>query len=207
MKTALVSMFAAGLLASAAIGSAQAQTATVVGTITACYFAQNCGFVPVIDGPSFQFTNTGKTAITAAKFTVMANASDSVVKDSYFIGRIAPGASVVVTAGASNDKRTHPGGGMFTYIGGALDTSDSGPDADNMKFVFSGMAGTQKVTSGTILVSKSAGPSNDGTVAHLNFLGGPANADGPCNDCFGPKQIALITLVPLPAAALTEGLQ
>jgi hypothetical protein len=30
-------------------------------------------------------------------------------------------------------------------------------------------------------------------VSRINFLGGPDNADGPCNDCVGPFQIGTLT--------------
>jgi hypothetical protein len=37
-------------------------------------------------------------------------------------------------------------------------------------------------------------------VSSLNFLGGPGNADGPCNDCYGSKVIANITIASTDAA-------
>lgn len=69
-------------------------------------------------------------------------------------------------------------------------------DAESIKFTISGKMGQNGVSSGTILTGATAGPSNDGTVEHLNFLGGPDNADGPCNDCFGPKKIAVLKARP-----------
>jgi hypothetical protein len=149
-----------------------------------------------VDAPAFLFTNTGSAAITGARFLIKANSAASVVADHYQLGTIMPGASIAIVPGASNDKKTHPAGGFFTYIapGEPLDTSDSGPDDNTIVFAFEGKIGKQKVTSGNILVGKSAGPSMDGTVASLNFLGGPGNADAPCGDCFGNTVIAQLTV-------------
>jgi hypothetical protein len=149
-----------------------------------------------VDAPAFQFTNTGTVAITAAKFVIKANTAASVVADSYRIGTIAPGASVTIVPGASNDKKTHPSGGFFTYVapGTPLDTSDSGPDDSSIVFEFQGRMGKLAVNSGKILTGASAGPSVDGSVASLNFLGGPGNADGPCGDCFASTVIANLTV-------------
>ncbi len=150
---------------------------------------------PPVDAPAFQFTNTGTAAITFASFSIAANASLGIVKDTFHIGTIAPGASFVIVPGASNDKKVHPSGGFFTYSspGNPLDTSDSGPDADGIVFKFSGKIGSHAVSSGNFKPGNSKSRSVDGTVATLNFLGGPGNADGPCNDCFGTKTVAKIT--------------
>jgi hypothetical protein len=149
-----------------------------------------------VDAPAFQFTNTGTVAITGATFTIKANTALNVVKDVYHIGKIAPGASYVIVPGASNDKKTHPTGGFFTYSapGNPLDTSDSGPDDNALVFKFAGKAGTATASSVNITPGASVAPSTDGTVAAINFLGGPGNADGPCNDCVAPKVIANITV-------------
>ena len=149
-----------------------------------------------VDAPAFLFTNTGTAAITGAKFEIKANAAASVVADSFKIGTIQPGAGFTIVPGASNDKKTHPTGGFFTYSapGNPLDTSDSGPDDSSIVFEFSGHIGKAKVSSGRILTGKSAGPSVDGSVASLNFLGGPGNADGPCGDCFASTVIANLTV-------------
>jgi len=157
---------------------------------------------PQVDAPAFQFTNTSKTAITAATFEIVANAKLGIVHDVFHIGKLKPGASFVIVPGASNDKKTHPSGSFFSFSspGNPLDTSDSGPDANNVKFEFNGKIGTQAVSSGGIEPGASAGPSADGTVASLNFLGGPGNADAPCNDCFATKVIANITTVSTNAA-------
>jgi hypothetical protein len=150
---------------------------------------------PPVDAPAFQFTNTGTAAITSASFSIAANASLGIVKDIFHIGTIAPGASFVIVPGASNDKKVHPSGGFFTYSapGNPLDTSDSGPNANAIVFKFSGKIGSQAVSSGNFKPGNSKSPSVDGTVASLNFLGGPGNADGPCNDCYATKVVAKIT--------------
>jgi hypothetical protein len=158
---------------------------------------------PAVDAPAFQFTNTGTAAITSATFSIAANPSLGVVKDSFHIGTIAAGASFVIVPGASNDKKVHPSGGFFTYSapGNPLDTSDSAPNANDIVFKFSGKIGSRAVSSGNFKPGSSKAPSVDGTVASLNFLGGPGNADGPCNDCYGTRVVAKITEA---AAAATE---
>jgi len=182
-------------------GFAYAQTA--VGTINACYYSAECAYsattslTPPTDGPAFQFTNTGTLPIKNAKFTVKPLKKISLVGDHYSIGTIAPGASVAIIVGASDDKKKHPTGGFFTFIGPSspYDTSDANLDSDGIEFVFTGKVGTSAVSSGVIVTGATAGPSVDGSVAKLNFLGGPGNADGPCNDCFGSTQIGTISTV------------
>lgn len=175
--------------------SASAQTA--VGIITVCYFAPACsyttaiGLTPPVDAPAFEFTNTSDSDIAGAKFTI--HAMTGLTQDQFVIGKIPAHKSVIVVPGYSNDRKVHSAGSFFTYTGTPFDTSDSGPSANTIKFSFTGKIGTVSVTSGVIVTGKTTGPSNDGTVSHLNFLGGPANTDGPCNDCFGPKQIAILT--------------
>jgi hypothetical protein len=172
---------------------------TSVGTVTACYFSAECtytasiGLSGVVDGPAFEFTNTGRTAIRGASFTINGNKKLAVVRSVYKIGTIKPGASVVVVPGYSNDGKTHAAGTFFYYSDSVLDTSDSGPDSNSIVFVFKGKIGSTAVSSGNILVGASEGPSEDGSVAELNFLGGPDGEDGPCNDCFAPKVVANIT--------------
>jgi hypothetical protein len=202
---------AAFALAASIPGVAMAQTA--VGTIYACYYSAECAYsgnsnlTPPTDGPAFQITNTGTEKITGAVLAVKALKKISLVADKYTIGTIAPGASVAIIVGASNDKKKHPTGGFFTYIGptSPYDTSDANLDSDGIKFEFSGKIGTTKVTSGIILTGATAQESVDGSVASLNFLGGPGNADGPCNDCFGSTQIATLTTVATTTARDTLG--
>jgi hypothetical protein len=162
------------------------------------------GATPV-DAPAFQFTNTSATAITDAKFSISPNAKAGVALDVFHIGTIKPGASFVIVPGASNDKKVHKAGAFFAYSspGNPLDTSDSGPNANNLKFTFAGKIGTQSVSSGGFEPGQSLSKSVDGTVGSLNFLGGPGNADGPCNDCYAMKVVA--TLVATPAAVVPPG--
>jgi hypothetical protein len=195
-------------------------TKPIIGRITVCYYTANCSFAiatskvlnakphtdtdsdhvntpavlksAVVDAPAFQITNTGKYPITSARLTIAANAKLSVARDSFAIGKILPGKSFVVIPGLSNDNRTHATTSLFYHSGSALDTSDSGPDDDAIIFQFTGLIGKQVVSTGNIVTGATAGPSNDKTVAKLNFLGGPGNADGPCNDCFGPRLIGRI---------------
>jgi hypothetical protein len=215
----------AGLALAASIQAASAQTVVGTVTVcyysTECAFANIPGIVHApdeaqklrdsgehqgvlavsatgatpVDAPAFEFTNTSKTAITGANFSIAANGKDGVALDVFHIGTIKPGASFVIVPGASNDKRVHKAGAFFAYSspGTPLDTSDSGPNANNLKFTFDGVVGKQQVTSGPIEPGNSLSKSVDGTVASLNFLGGPGNADGPCNDCYAAKIVAQIT--------------
>ena len=215
-----------------AVGIAQSTTAHAqqVGTVTVCYYSQECGFaqtpngvqgvrgvprirsrhdigehraarvkaatdVSPVDAPAFEFTNSGSAIITDAKFLIEASPADGVAKDTFRIGSIAPGASFVIVPGASDDGKMHASGAFFTHSASntALDTSDQGPDANDLVFLFVGRVAGAKVSSGRIAVAKSIAPSADGTVAAINFLGGPGNADGPCSDCVAPKAVAIIT--------------
>ena len=190
-------------------GAQPAEAATAVGTISVCYYSAECTYAGgVVDAPVFLFTNTSGAAITGARFAIAKSTKLSIVADKFVLGTIKAGASAVIVTGLSNDKKNHPAGGFFAAVGGPKDTSDGGPDADSIVFTFSGKSGTAQVTSGKIKVGTSAGPSKDGTVAHLNFLGGPANGDGPCGDCFASTVIATLSVAPtqtLPAA-LIDGL-
>jgi len=173
---------------------------TVVGTISVCYYAPNCtytesiGLNPPVDSPAFLITNTSDSVITNAKFTIKPNKANEVAKDSFKIGKLKPGHSIVIVPQYSNDGGTnHPPGAFFFFTGSPLDTSESGPDANTIKFIFTGSMGGLAVSSGIIEPKATLGPSNDGTVSRINFLGGPGNADGPCNDCVGPYQIGTLT--------------
>jgi hypothetical protein len=200
-KTGLSRALLIGAAAAAMWFAAPAAAQTNVGTITVCYYVPSCtytnsiGLAPPVDSPAFQITNTSGSPITHAVFTIQRNRKLEVTKDQYMIGRIPAGKSVVIVPGYSNDGKTnHPPGAFFSYSGSPTDTSESGPDADGVSFSFRGTLGASTVTSGPIRAGDTAGPANDGTISHLNFLGGPANADGPCNDCFGPKQIGTLTI-------------
>ncbi|MGC2111621.1 MAG: choice-of-anchor tandem repeat GloVer-containing protein, partial [Candidatus Korobacteraceae bacterium] len=136
--------------------------------------------------PVFIFQNSSGSDNTNAVFYMNGDG----YQDSYNLGTIPAGTYVTVTPGLSND------GGLnhtfFQYTGVPLDTSDEGPNGDDVQFWLIGQQGLQHVTSGVFTPGQTAGPSNDGTVSYLNFLGGPGNADGPCNNCFGPKVVAML---------------
>lgn len=174
-----------------------------VGTIIVCYYSQECsyteavvGYSGPVDAPAFEFTNSASAAITNATFTIEKNKKNSALKDTYTIGTIKAGASVVVIPGFSNDGKKRSNTHLFFYYAGTpRDTSEVGPDADAIKFSFKGKSAGNPVASGMILTGKTAGESNDKTVSKINFLGGPSNADGPCNDCVGPYAIATISSV------------
>jgi hypothetical protein len=213
------------MAAALAIGVAGRANAQSVGTINVCYYTPECGFAaaalpadmrvkpkgdrdhvkhgraesnPVVDAPAFQFVNNGATPIKGAVFKILANKKLSIPADSYDIGTIPANSSVTLLVGASNDGKTRPDSSYFFWYFGAnspRDTSDVGPDDDAITFEFTGKVGKTKVSSGTILTSATAGAANDGSVAHINFLGGPGNADGPCNDCVGPYVIGQINPV------------
>ncbi len=151
-----------------------------------------------IDAPAFQIANTGTLAITDAYLTMLADTAESVPRDAYRIGTIKPGRRVTIVPGNSNDKRTHPPTGLFYFrgLGDPLDTSDAVPNANAVTLVFTGKIGTQSVTSGRIVAGASVAPSADGTVAALNFLGGPGNSDGPCGDCVDSEVVGMINYSP-----------
>jgi len=158
--------------------------------IEACYFcANNFGGLGVIDGPTFLIRNTGNTSLTNLVFSADIGGA---TQDSFAVGTIAAGGSVIIEPGVSQDGGAHSG--FFTFLGNALDTSEVGPEGDNIKFELTGLRNGQVVDTGIFTAGQTAGPSTDGSVAHINFLGGPGNADAPCGDCFGPKAIATFNL-------------
>lgn len=180
------------------LGASAAAGATV-GTITACYFSAECTYTkplsltPPVDAPAFRITNSGSQDITDAKFTVLADKKAGLKKDTFVIGKIRAGKSVVIVPGFSDDHRKHASGAFFAFLDSPLDTSDANYDANSIKFLFTGKSSAGAVSSGKILTGATAGPSKDGTVKDLNFLGGPNNDDGPCEDCFAPKEIGTLT--------------
>jgi hypothetical protein len=181
-------------LSVAALAGGQVQAQTVVGTITACYFAQHCPFLKKtgpIDGPAFQITNTGTSDITGARFSILRDTKLSIQGDSFALGRIKAGTSKVIIVGVSDDRKSHLPLAFFTATGTALDTSDAGTHDDKTRFSFKGQIGATAVLSGTITAGDTARVANDGTVGIINFLGGPD--DAPCSDCFGPVQIGTLT--------------
>ncbi len=174
------------------VGAAQAGT---VGSIAACYFCSapagnNFGF-GVQDAPIFQFTNTSGNAITNATFTIEAS-GDNATADTFNIGTIAAGASFDLFVGVTSD-----GGSGHTFFApagsGGRDTSDFGPDSNSVAFEFLGMSNGSSVSSGVFTAGQSAMTSLDGSVSGLNFLGGPAGADGPCNNCYYNADVANIS--------------
>jgi hypothetical protein len=193
----------------------------VYGNVTVCYYTPNCTFPivasglvnplsqpqrdgdhptaitpassAVVDGPAFQITNTGTAPMTSVKLKILANASLGVKEDIFTIGTISPGNSFVVIPGLSNDGKKRKSSLFFYYSGSALDTSDSGPNANAITFEVNGIVNGKGVTTGDMEAGTTVGPSNDKTVSAINFLGGPGNADGPCNDCVGPIVIGTIS--------------
>lgn len=162
--------------------------ASPVGAIQVCYY---CVAGPGVsdfglglqDAPIFHFTNVTGSNITNASFTIFAS-GDNPTQDTFQIGTIGAGSFFNLWVGVTND-----GGAGHTFftsgIAGGRDTSDVGPDSDAIQFQFLGVWNNQPLSSGIFTPGATAGPSLDGTVAHLNFLGGPANGDGPCNGgCF-----------------------
>jgi len=161
--------------------------ADIVGNVEVCYFCSvgfgNLQSTKLQDGPIFEINNTSSVSITDALFT--ANG------DSFNVGTIAAMSSVILTPGISSDGSSHSG---FWHVTGAiLDTSDAGPDGSDTQFSFTGLQGALTVSSGIFTPASSLRAANDGTVASLNFLGGPANADLPCFDCYGPAIVATLS--------------
>jgi hypothetical protein len=77
--------------------------------------------------------------------------------------------------------------------GSILDTSDDGPNANDTPFGLTALFGVTAATTGIFTPATSIQAlSNDGVVSNINFLGGPENTDGPCNDCYGPTIVANI---------------
>jgi hypothetical protein len=154
----------------------------------------------VQDGPIFEINNLTSTPLTSVMFT--ANG------DTYNVGTISGLGSVLLIPGVSS-AGVSPGdtSGFWAVTGALLDTSDSGPSANNTPFDLTALFGAQVATTGTFTPGTSLQTeSNDGTVndGGINFLGGPGNNDGPCNDCYGPDVVATINTAnaatPLPAA-------
>lgn len=160
----------------------------VVGNIEVCYFCnKDFGFGLFQDGPTFAISNTSTTNIVGGTLTIGPTGGS----DSFSVGAIPAGGRAVVAPGLSNDGGT--GHSFFAFHGGILDTSDSGQNGSDTQFRFLAQEGSFVVDSTVFTPAATQGPSLDGTVAVLNFLGGPNNADAPCNNCFD-KIVATLTL-------------
>ena len=142
----------------------------------------------VLDGPAFVIQNTSDYAISDGVLSIGPGGVST--PDSYDVGTIPAGGNVVIVPGLSNDGQSHPSGGFFAYTGSNLDTSDSGPNEDDVQFEFTGMGDGVKLDSGIFTPAATQGASDDGTVSNLNFLGGPGDNDQPCTNCFGPAVVA-----------------
>jgi hypothetical protein len=156
-----------------------------VGNIEVCYSRDNCFFEGTLDGPIFLFHNTSATDITSGVFKIGPGGGFT---DSFNVGTIAAGTTVGVVPGVSDDGGT--GHTFFAFVcpypGCIRDTSEVevGPNGNNTQFRFTGQQGSKPVDSGVFTPAPTQGPSLDGTVSNINFLGGPGNNDGPCNSCF-----------------------
>jgi hypothetical protein len=197
----------AGLLFTASCLLVPAGAATI-GDIQAFYNSSSNFNQGVQDGTIFVIENTSASAITNGVFSLVGT-------DSFNVGTIAAHSNFILTPGISNDGGS--GHTFFSHTGSVLDESDSGPDGNNTQFSFTGLVGGQTVlsfdasgllTPGIFTPNFTKGPSNDGTLEVVNFLGGLD--DGPCNNCFGPKIVANLALaevtgVPEPSTLLLFG--
>ncbi len=173
--------------------------AGVVGDIQAFYNAPNTFGVGVIDAPAFVFENTSGNAITGSAFTIDPGTASA---DTFTIGTIAGGGSFTLIPGQSNDGAA--GHTFFAFLGGPLDTSDSGQDGDGISFQFTGLQNGVAISSGVFTAGASARPAGDGSVPSINFLGGPN--DGPCNDCFDPTKVAVLSTPAVPEVSTVASL-
>lgn len=162
----------------------------------------NVGDGAPIDGPVFVFVNTSSTPITNALFSVSDAASS--VQDSFTIGTLGPNQTFILVPGVTDDGQNHGSNNFFTVTGTPNDTSDNGPSDNAARFTFTGQQGGTQIQSVDVCGIVGApvftpactqGASNDGAVPNINFLGGPGDNDGPCNNCFGPQIVALLNTV------------
>jgi hypothetical protein len=163
--------------------------------LTAACAANNAA--GVLDGPAFVILNTSGIDITNAVLTVIG-------EDFFDVGTISANSSVTVIAGISNDGQSHGASNFFTATGSAFDSSDHFSSLNTDQLELTGQQGGAQVQSldvcGIIAApiftpACTAGPSTDGTVSSINFLGGPGDNDAPCNNCFAPQIVAnLITV-------------
>ncbi len=144
-----------------------------------------------LDGTVFAIENASSTPITDGVLTINPPGGP---EDQYNVGVIPADQFVLVEPGISNDGGTNHT--FFKVTGTLLDESDLGPNANDVQFEFTGMQGTSTIDSGVFTPAATAGPSNDGKVSNLNFLGGPGDNDEPLSDGFGPKVVASLTATP-----------
>jgi hypothetical protein len=142
------------------------------------------------DAPVFIIENTSGVAITGAVLTVT---PPGAAADSFHVGTIPAGGHAFVEPGVSNDGATKHT--FFAVTGSPLDTCDSGPTSNSTQFELTGVQNGAAIASGVFTPAATAGPSNDGAVSDINFLGGPGDVDPPTNDVFGPKVVATLTSV------------
>jgi hypothetical protein len=182
--------------------------AGVLGDIQAFYNSNSNFNQGVQDGTIFVIENTSASAITNGVFSLVGT-------DSFSVPTIAAGGHFILSPGLSNDGGS--GHTFFAHTGTLVDESDTSTDGNNTQFSFTGLVGGQTVESfdlsgllapGIFTPNFTKGPSNDGTIDVINFLGGLD--DGSCNDCFGPKIVANlavpeVTGVPEPSTLLLFG--
>ena len=202
------------LLAVALTGAALASPAYAVSVIDiyACYACQNTGNAAIdaaltanpsvaADGLLFAFANLSASPVTNAVFSVN-NANPN---DSFDIGTIGAGATVIVMPGLSDDSGVHPAGGLFSHTGSTMDTSDGdGGVSDASMFSFAGLVGSTAVVSGNIvpgepsLIMPWRSPAGAGMTS---FIGLGPNGDAGCTNCYFAK-IGSVAAVPEPNAVV-----
>jgi len=174
-------------------------SAQPVGNIEVCYLCStNFGLGTFIDGPTFILRNTSTTGMTGGVLKIGPGGG---VTDSFNVGAIPASGQVTVAPGLSNDQGT--GHTFFAHTGSILDTSESGPNASNTQFQFTALETSFTADSGAFTPAATIGPSLDGTTSAINFLGGPGNADLPCNNCFD-KVVANIGIANMPVLLISS---
>ena len=157
-----------------------------VGDIQALYYAPNpFGISPTADGTVFVIQNTSAVPITGGVFKLLSGSPDS-----FNVGTVPASGQVIIQPGISDDGGS--GHTFFNVTGTLLDESDSGPDSSDTQFEFTGLQGSTVIDSGVFTPAATAGPSNDGKAANVNFLGGPNDNDVPSLNVFGPKIVATL---------------
>jgi hypothetical protein len=172
-------------IAAARLGQAQVSS---VGTIEVCYDCAK-SFDDVgnfLDGPIFFIQNSSGSSITNGVLKI----NEGTLTDSFNVGTIAAGTTAQVAPGLSNDRGSRHT--FFKVFGEIRDTSELGPNADTTQFEFTGRQGPNLVDSGVFTPATTKGPSLDGNVSSINFLGGPGDADALCTNCFDATVATLI---------------